>query len=143
MPGARDPKTDTPKLLSFENKEKKIGRPPKLEVPPLPVFDMEPGELALFDYFLATYRYENPDLTGSDQLTLFLAACEFIKSLRVAQDELSTGKVLSAARQHPLIQFRALLDSLSVTRRQRKPVDKDEADAAEAKAWLLGMSKEA
>lgn len=123
-------------------KERAVGRPAKLTMPDLPAMSMTDVEQGLFDYFMQAYQEQYPDLLPTDLLLLHLAALEYIKYLRVVAEELSTGKVISMARQHPGVNMRALLDQLSVTRRARtarsKP-DEDE-DAKELKAFFMGMS---
>lgn len=93
-------------------------------------------EQNLFDFFLAAYKDQYPDLTPTDQLTLHLAALEYIKYLRVVREELETHKVISMARQHPGVNMRALLDQLSVTRKARtargqKPEDEEARELRE------------
>src|SRR5258708_5347955 len=75
------------------NKSRSVGRPAKLEMPDLPKLTMSEAEQKIFDYFLWAYQEQYPDLTPTDHLTLFLAAIEFIKYIRVAAEELETGKV--------------------------------------------------
>ncbi len=97
-------------------------------MPELPALDMTPIEQDLFDYFLWAYHTEYPDLKPTDNLILFLAAIEWIKYLRMAREELETGKLVTMSRQHPGTQLRALLDQLSVTRRARVTQTKPEED---------------
>lgn len=121
---------------------KAVGRPAKLARPEMPEMPMSETEHKLFNYFLDAYNEQFDDLTPVDQLTLFLAAIEFIKYLRVAREELETGKVISMARQHPGTNMRALLDQLSVTRKARtagKKSDEDEG-AKELRDFFMGMS---
>lgn len=108
----------------------------------MPLFEMNELEQQWYKYFIDSYNAEYPDLTDSDQISLMLAAIEFIKYLRVAQDELSTGQVISMARQHPGTNMRALLDQLSVTRKQRgtKPTPEDQ-EREELRQKLLGLSQ--
>lgn len=97
-------------------------------MPRLPRFEISDYEREWFDYFQAVYRAEYPDLNESDRLLLFLAGIEFLKYLRVAGEELASGEVISQARQHPGNQMNALLDRLSVTRRNREKRPKEEED---------------
>lgn len=131
-----------PLTLTRPNNRREVGRPKKLSMPNLPAMSMTDAEQALFDYFMAAYQEQYPDLLPTDLPLLYLAGLEFIKYLRVIEEELASGKVMSMARQHPGVSMRALLDQLSVTRRARisrsKP-DEDE-DAKELKAFLMGMS---
>lgn len=117
-------------------KPKTSGRPSKPVMPDLPAMPMTEVEQNLFDFFLAAYKDQYPDLTPTDQLTLHLAALEYIKYLRVVREELETHKVISMARQHPGVNMRALLDQLSVTRKARtargqKPEDEEARELRE------------
>lgn len=114
-------------------KHRSVGRPGKLVMPALPAMDLSDTEQALFDYFQAAYREQYPDLTPTDLLMLHLAGIEYIKYLRVAQEELASGKVISMARQHPGVQMRSLLDQLSVTRKARVARTRDDDESEEAK----------
>ena len=111
----------------------KVGRPPKLEPPDMPEMPMTEGERALFDFWIAAFKQQYPDLVPTDHLLLFLAGLEFIKYLRIIAMELEEHTVISMARQHPGVNMRALLDQLSVTRKARnqgKTSDDDEAKRA-------------
>jgi hypothetical protein len=122
-------------------KERSAGRPAKLVMPELPKMAMTEPEQALFDYFLAAFQQQYPDLTPTDLLLLHLAALEYVKYLRVVAEELETGKVISMARQHPGTNMRALLDQLSVTRKARTAGKKEEdPEAAELREFFMGMS---
>lgn len=91
---------------------------------------MSDSERALFDFWLAAYKEQYPDMVPTDHLLLHLAGLEYIKYLRVIAEELETGKVISMARQHPGVNMRALLDQLSVTRKARntgKPTEDETA----------------
>jgi len=120
---------------------KSVGRPPKLQPPDMPEMPMEEAEQKLFDYFIDAYNEQYPDLTPTDHLTLFLAGIEFIKYIRVAREELETGKVITMSRQHPGVNLRGLLDQLSVTRKARTAGKKpDDPEAAELENFLMGLS---
>lgn len=121
MPEQRLPaqQTFSTKPLNTVPTEKKVGRPPKLVMPDLPQMPMTDGEQAMFDFWIAAFKEQYPDLVPTDHLLLYLAGLEFIKYLRVIAEELETGKVISMARQHPGVNMRALLDQLSVTRKAR------------------------
>lgn len=112
---------------------KGAGRPAKLVMPPLPHMPMSPVEQDLYDFFIAAYHEDYPDLTATDHLLLQLAGYEYIKFLRLISEELESGKLVSMARQHPGVQFRALLDQMSVTRRSRIAHGKPDDDAEGAK----------
>lgn len=108
------------------------GRPTKLKMPPLPqaIMDgMTDLEKQHFDYFVRSFRQEYPSLSAADLLCLQQAALEYINLLRVQAQQLSTGQVISMARQHPGVQLRQWLDMLSVTRKQRRaPSDGSEVE---------------
>jgi hypothetical protein len=121
---------------------KGVGRPAKLVMPPMPLMPMSSVEQDIFNYFIDAYNEQFPDLTPVDQLTLFLAGIEFVKYLRVAREELETGKVITMSRQHPGVNMRALLDQLSVTRKARTAHTKPDEDpeAKELREFFMGMS---
>jgi hypothetical protein len=61
-----------------------------------------------------------------------------------SQNELSTGELITMARQHSGVQMRALLDMLSVTRKARTAGKKEEdPQLVEARKALLGLSEAA
>lgn len=132
----------TSPLTQTQPTTRKVGRPAKLVMPDLPLMPMTSVEQSLFDYFMAAYQEQYPDLIPTDLLILHLAGLEYIKYLRVISEELETGKVLSMARQHPGVNMRALLDQLSVTRKARtskvKP-DEDES-AKELRDYFMNLS---
>ncbi len=111
-------------------------------MPPLPAMKMTPLEQDLYDYFLASYQQEYPDLSSTDHLHLHLAAVEYVKYLRVIGYELESGQVITMSRQHPGVQMRALLDQLSVTRKARTAGRKPEEDpdAKKLQDFLMGLS---
>lgn len=123
-------------------KERGVGRPAKLVMPDLPKMPMTDVEQGLFDYFMAAYKEQYPDMVPTDHLLLHLAGLEYIKYLRVVAEELETGKVISMARQHPGVNMRALLDQLSVTRKARTTGRKPEEDpeARELREFFMDMS---
>src|SRR5216684_158638 len=123
-------------------KPRSAGRPEKLVMPPLPEMSMTDVERDLFDFFLASYKEQYPDMVPTDYLLLHLAALEYIKYLRIIAEELETGHVLTMSRQHPGTNMRALLDQLSVTRRARTAGRKPDEDpeAKELQKFLMGLS---
>jgi hypothetical protein len=146
IPTARDRSQITAKPLTetMPAKPAKKGRPFNLVMPDLPKMEMSTVEQGLFDYFMAAYNTEYPDLTPTDHLILHLAGLTYIKYLRVIAEELATGKVISMARQHPGIELRGLLDQLSVTRKARtrnKPATSEEE--AELREFFMSMSSSA
>jgi hypothetical protein len=120
----------------------RIGRPPKPKMPPPPNFKMLPYEQDWYDYHFDAYCAEYPDLTDTDKITLMMASVEFVKYLRMAQQEMEHEELVSQARQHPLTQYRALMDQLSVTRkaRQAAKAGKDNEETEEARKFLLKLS---
>lgn len=142
LPGARKQPNGVPQTLVVQKLTEaapaKVGRKRKLKMPPLPqaILDgMTPLEREHFEFLIAAYNDEYGDsLTPADQISLQQAAIEYINLLRVQADQLSTGKIISMARQHPGVQLRQWLDSLSVTRKQRaasRPEDKQTAALTE------------
>lgn len=120
----------------------RIGRPRKLKAPPPPAFEMSAFEQTWYQYFLDAHLEEYPDLTNTDRILLMLAACEFVKYIRIVQNELSTGELITMARQHSGTQMRALLDMLSVTRKARQGGKGGEEDPVlkQAREALMGLS---
>lgn len=129
-------------LTAPDPEPKKLGRPRKSTLPALPTFEMNALETEWFTYFLQAYREEYPDLTKSDQILLVLAGVEYIKYLRIIQNELKTGELITMARQHSGVQMRALLDMLSVTRKARQSGKREEdPQLAKAREALLTLSE--
>jgi hypothetical protein len=135
--------TARPLTTTMPTRSRSAGRPPKLEMPELPALRMSEIEQGLFDYFIAAYTQEYPDLIPSDHLILFLAAIEFIKYIRMAAEELESGKLVTMSRQHPGTQLRGLMDQLSVTRKARVAGKRDttNAEEREMREFFMGMSK--
>ena len=106
----------------------------------MPMTDVEQD---LFDYFMASYKEQYPDMVPTDHLLLHLAALEYIKYLRVVAEELKTGRVISMARQHPGVNMRALLDQLSVTRKARTMRNKpdEDPDSKDLRDFFMSLSK--
>lgn len=118
------------------------GRPRKLVMPPLPqelLDGMTALELEHYNFFLAAYKADYRITKPSDLLALNQAALEYINLLRVQAQQLKSGQVITAARQHPGVQLRAWLSEMGVTRSKRKG-DDDEGDA-EIKAWMDRLGK--
>lgn len=137
-------KLETPAQLEAPHRGR---RKRKLPMPPLPqaMLDaMTPLEQQHFKFFLDAHHEEYGDsLTQADEISLQQAAIEYINLLRVQADQLESGKIISMARQHPGVQLRQWLDSLSVTRKQRQatsPKSEDKATADMQQA-LLSLSK--
>jgi len=120
----------------------RTGRPPKPKMPRMPNLHMDDYERSWFDYHFGAYIEEYPDLTETDRITLLMASAEFVKYLRMLQGEMATKELVSMARQHPLTQYRALMEQLSVTRKARQAAGKDrDPDLEEQRKWLLDLSK--
>lgn len=120
----------------------RIGRPPKLKMPPLPRDLMEgytPLEREHFEFFVEAIKQDYGITKPSDYIGLYMAACEYVQLLRINATSAKSGEVLTAARQHPGIQVRAWLDMMGSTRKQRKAAGED-ADPETAK-WAAAMSK--
>lgn len=121
---------------------KKGGRPKKLKMPPIPqeIYDgLSELEREHFDYCVQTIMDENPDLLASDMMYVYLAAMEYINTLRLQVEQLRTGTLVTMSRQHPAMQFRAWIDLLSVSRKQR-PTAKTQDDA-ERDEWRKRLSE--
>lgn len=142
MPESDNKSINVKPLTTSEPVKAGRGRPRNLIAPPMPDMPMSTGESSLFHYFVEAYKEQYPDMVPTDHLILYLAGLEFIKYLRVVQEELETNKVISMARQHPGVNMRALLDQLSVTRKARNSGRATEDPAiAEARQAFLGMSQ--
>lgn len=119
----------------------KRGRPRKLKYPSLPqeIFDgMTELEREHFDFFVNAHLEQYPDMIATDHLALHMAALDYISLLRMQASQLQTGQLVSMARQHPGVQLRAWMDSMSVTRKARGPVNKKGED--EAAEFLRALS---
>ena len=128
--------------------EPRRGRRRKATMPPLPqelLDGMTELERQHFQFFLDAHHNEYGDsLNQADEIALMQAAIEYINLLRVQADQLATGKIISMARQHPGVQLRQWLDSLSVTRKQRQaasPSKTEDKAAVEMQRALLELSK--
>src|SRR6266851_2894656 len=93
-----------PLTITEPSRYKGAGRPAKLVMPPMPYMPLTEAEQALYDFFVAAYHEEYPDLIATDHILLQLAGYEYIKFLRILAEELETGVVISQARQHPGVQ---------------------------------------
>jgi len=117
------------------------GRPRKAVLPDVPQFDgMSDNERAWFDWFRQSMNETHADLTDIDRMLVMFAGLELINYMRVMQSQLETGQVISMARQHPGVQFRALLDLLSVTRKQRGKESKVDPQIQKALDAFLSLS---
>jgi hypothetical protein len=132
MPATRKPLSETTKVIKLIDKAAGVrttGRPKKLTLPGefQQMLDaMSELEQEHYHFYIAAHEKLYPDLTEVDRLILRLAACDYIKALRMNAEELESGQLLTMSRQHPGVQMRAWMDMLSVTRKQRgKAEDKD------------------
>lgn len=118
------------------------GRKPRLEMPPMPkaVFDgMTPLEQEHYRFFVESITQDYAIRKPSDLVALHMAALEYINLLRVQASQLASGEIMTAARQHPGVQLRAWLDSMSTTRRARKETVNPEEE--EMERWKQGLRK--
>jgi len=124
------------------SRQRGVGRPPSLVMPDLPKMPLTTLEQSLYDFFMAAYQSEYPDLSPTDRIILHLAGLTYIKYLRVLAEEFETGHIITMSRQHPGTELRGLLDQLSVTRKARTARSKPEEDEAgqELKDYFLSMS---
>lgn len=142
--GAANPSVDAKPITQLEPQRQVAtgGRPKKLR--PMPMLDgLSDAEKILFNDFIEENLAEYPDISATDYRMLFLIGAEYIKYVRVVEEELRSGKVLSMARQHPGTNMRALQDQLSITRKARmhgKPQDGGE-EAEKLREILYQVSK--
>jgi hypothetical protein len=122
----------------------KPGRKPKRKIPPLPqeIMDgMTDIEQQHFEFFVESVLAENPDLRGTDFIFVNLAGLDYINTLRLEVQQLSSGELVTMSRQHPGVQFRAWIDMLSVSRKARQGGKSQESEEkANTRAMLLGLS---
>lgn len=143
-PGPRARHTTTVEPIRLEERAEqptRMGRPRKLEMPPMPAALMEGFtelEREHFTFFVEAYKADYGIKKPSDFIALYMAACEYIQLLRINATSAKTGEVITAARQHPGVQLRAWLDSMGSTRKQRKETKEDEGEVAQ---WAAAMSK--
>lgn len=122
------------------------GRKPKLEMPAMPqeVFDgMSALERRHYDFFVESIKLDYGITKPSDMVALHMAALEYINLLRVSAKQLADGEVITAMRQHPGVQLRAWLDTLSTTRKARKeqPTNQEDEELARWKENLRSLSR--
>jgi aryl carrier-like protein len=141
MPAKKLPATQKPEILVVNPlqavpAQPQAGRPKKLRMPPLPKEireGMSQIEQDHFDFFIQAVREEHKDLTPVDLICLNMAGLNYINSLRLQQQQLKSGELVTMSRQHPEVQMRAWLDLMSVSRKQR-PTTKSAVDQ-EAEKW--------
>jgi hypothetical protein len=138
MPAPKADRSDSIRVIKLERASDtsapKRGRPKKLTFPALPqeIYDgMTELEREHFEFFINAHLEQYPDLLPTDYIALYSAGMEYIAYLRMQASQLATGQLVSMARQHPGVQLRAWMDSLSVTRKQRGPASKKDDEAAE------------
>lgn len=100
--------------------KKSNGRPSKLKYPPLPAEIMESMselEQEHFNYFIEAIKKDNT-LRPSDYIGLYAAGLEYIAYLRLQAWQITSGQQVTMSRQHPGVQLRAWLDTMSFSRRK-------------------------
>lgn len=131
-------------LRALPPETKRSGRPKKLRMPPMPqeIMDaMSELEQEHFTFFIESIKEEYPDLTMSDMIYLQQAGLEYINTLRLQVEQLRSGQLVTMSRQHPSVQFRAWIDLLSVSRKQRPQAKtQDDAEREEWRRKLGGLS---
>ena len=137
----RNPAIDLEPIVRLDkNNPVGAGRPHKR--PPMPDLELNEAESALFDDFMEAFLTAFPDLTPADYRMLWMAGTRYIAGLRLIKYEMKTGRTISMARQHPLVEMRALLDQLSVTRKARtRGQQGEDPDSADLKQALLALSE--
>lgn len=118
--------------------EKRTGRRPKLKFPPLPqeIMDaMTDLERAHFEYFIEAIQQDNK-LRPSDYIGLYAAGLEYVAYLRLQASQMATGELVTMSRQHPGVQLRAWLDTMSFSRRKSDP----KAQENKMESALMGLS---
>lgn len=126
MPGRHPTELDPPAKLSVvrlespTQLEKRTGRKPKLKFPPLPaeiLNAMTEVERQHFDYFIEAIKADNK-LRPSDFIGLYAAGLEYVAYLRLQASQMASGELVTMSRQHPGVQLRAWLDTMSFSRRK-------------------------
>lgn len=118
-----DPGSPMMKVVRLERRpdEKKTnGRPRKLKYPPLPaeIYDsMTELEREHFEFFIEAIKADN-QLRPSDYIGLYAAGLEYIAYLRLQASQIASGQLVTMSRQHPGVQLRAWLDTMSFSRRK-------------------------
>lgn len=108
--------------------ESKMGRKPKLKYPPLPAEILEAMtdlEREHFEYFIEAIKQDNK-LRPSDYIGLYAAGLEYVAYLRLQASQIASGQLVTMSRQHPGVQLRAWLDTMSFSRRKDTGSKKDE-----------------
>jgi hypothetical protein len=129
-----------PRLLTAPPAQPKTsGRKRKLDFPGLPqeIYDgMSEIERAHFDFFIQAVTQDNT-LEPSDYIGLYMAGLEYIQLLRMHARQLASGELISQARQHPGVQLRQWLETMSFSRKSR-PAKKEDDPAAEFLKKMAG-----
>jgi len=118
---------------------RKPGRPKKSGMPPMPELQVTPLEKQMYDYFISAYLEEYPDLTASDKIVLQLAGVVYVEIWRVNVQELESGQVITMARQDLYARMRGLLDSMAVTRKQRKRAGEGDDPSSQTRDELMRL----
>lgn len=120
--------------------EQRTGRPRNLKYPALPAEIMESMtdlEREHFEYFIAAIKADNK-LRPSDYIGLYAAALEYVAYLRLQASQIASGQLVTMSRQHPGVQLRAWLDTMSFSRRKGTSGEKAESDVARG---LMALSR--
>jgi hypothetical protein len=128
-----------PRLMTPPDESTSPGRKRKLKFPGLPqeIYDgMSEIERAHFDFFIEAVTRDNT-LEASDYIGLYMAGLEYIQLLRMHARQLASGELISQARQHPGVQLRQWLETMSFSRKSR-PARKDDDPAAELLKKMAG-----
>lgn len=123
--------------------EPSVGRPRTLKAPALPqdILDgMTELEREHFKFFIEAYKRDYQIKKPSDLIALQQAALEYINLLRVQAQQLKSGQVITAARQHPGVQMRAWLSEMGATRSKRKPDAEEDDEQKEMKEFIRRLS---
>lgn len=141
-PAHRDPAIELPPIEKLNSPPPAgTGRPRKH--PPMPDLELEEAEHVLFEGFMEDFLGAYPDLTNADYRMLWMAGTRYIAGLRLIKHEMLTGRTITMSRQHPLVEMRALLDQLSVTRKARTHGEKPEhEDEAAFRELLMGLGSQ-
>lgn len=120
--------------------QKTTGRPRKLKYPPLPaeiLESMSELEQEHFNYFIEAIKADN-QLRPSDYIGLYAAGLEYVAYLRLQASQIASGQLVTMSRQHPGVQLRAWLDTMSFSRRKGETGKRNEASLESALMKLSG-----
>lgn len=91
-----------------EPKKRTVGRPAALEMPPIPqeiLAGMTELEQQHFEHFRQAYydayKRHYGKITPTAEISITQAALDYVHLWRLQAEQMSTGKLVSQARQHP------------------------------------------